>query len=110
MPTLTPRHHDGSLFAPVKSHIVVVHAGTQTHKLHLHNDAFWGWRLSDPRSGCCVLHVRGVHKGLPVSTKGFTLKEVKLLAFHQAEALIERVGSDKFNTVLAKAPTIGETA
>ena len=110
MPTLITRRQDGTLNAPVKSHLVVVHAGTQTYTLHLHNDPLWGWRLSDPRSGGCVLTVEGWHKGLPVSSKGFTLREIRVLAFHQAEALIERVGSDKFNAVLAKAPTIKDAA
>ena len=110
MPTIITRRQDGTLNAPVKSHLVVVHAGTQTYTLHLHNDPLWGWRLSDPRSGGCVLTVDGLYKGIRTSSKGFTLREIRVLAFHQAEALIERVGSDKFNAVLAKAATIGETA
>jgi hypothetical protein len=108
MPTITTRKQDGSVIATVKSHIIITHAGTQTYALHLHNDPVWGWRLSDPRSGGCVLHVAGQYKGIRTTTKGYTLKEIKALAFAQVEALIERIGSDRFNSTLAKAP-IGET-
>jgi hypothetical protein len=54
--------------------------------------------------------VGGWHKGLAVSSKGFSLREIRVFAHHQVETLIQRVGSDNFNSVLAKAATIGETA
>jgi hypothetical protein len=44
-----------------------------------------------------------MYKGCPVSTKGFSLKEVRAMAFAQVEGLIESIGSDHFNAVLDKA-------
>ena len=105
MPTIITRRKDGTPIATVKSHLVVVHAGTQTYTLHLHNDPVWHWRLSDPRSGGVVLHVAGQFKGIRTSSKGFTLREIRVLAHQQVEALIERIGSDRFNSTLAQAPT-----
>jgi hypothetical protein len=100
MPTITLRRQDGSEINTVKSHLLVCHAGTTTHTLHLHKDSVGEWAVSDPRSGGKVLRVQGFYKGCPVSTKGFTIAEARGLAQAQIDALIERVGSDRFNTIL----------
>lgn len=101
MPTITLRRKDGSEIETVKSHLLVCHAGTVTHTLHLHRDSLGFWTVSDPQSGGKVLMVIGEYKGMPVSSKGLSLREVRGLAQAQMDALIERVGSDRFNTIMA---------
>ena len=100
MPTITLRRKDGSEIETVKSHLLVCHAGTVTHTLHLHRDSLGFWAVSDPRTGGKVLHVQGQYKGVPCSSNGMLLREVRGLAQQQIDALIERVGSDRFNKVL----------
>jgi hypothetical protein len=100
MPTITLRRKDGSEISTVKSHLLVCHAGSVTHTLHLHRDSLGLWAVSDPRSGVKVLHVVGQFKGLPVASKGMTLREIRGSAQQQIDALIERVGSDRFNAIL----------
>lgn len=101
MPTITLRRKDGSEIETVKSHLLVCHAGTVTHTLHLHRDSLGFWTVSDPRSGGKVMAVTGVYKGMPVSSKGLSLREVRGPAQAQIDALIERVGSDRFNAIMA---------
>ena len=103
MPSITLRRKDGTEIETVKSHIVVVTAGTVTHALHLHRLTDGQWAVSDPASGGRLLYVMGNFKGIPCSSRGLTLKEAKACAFAQVEALIERIGSDRFNHVLAVA-------
>jgi hypothetical protein len=100
MPTITLRRKDGSEIETVKSHLLVCHAGSVTHTLHLHRDSLGFWAVSDPRSGGKVLHVQGQYKGVPCSSNGMLLRDIRGLAQQQIDALIERVGSDRFNTIL----------
>jgi hypothetical protein len=100
MPSITMRRKDGSKIGEAKSHPIVVTAGSTTRCLHLHKSPQDHWVVSDPRTGGIVLTVRGMYKGCPVSTKGFSLKEVRAMAFAQVEGLIESIGSDQFNAVL----------
>jgi hypothetical protein len=101
MPTITLRRRDGSEIETVKSHLVVVTAGTVTHTLHLHRLTDGQWCISDPASGGRLLYVEGCYKGVPCSSRGLTLREAKAMAFAQVEAWIEHIGSDRFNNVLA---------
>ena len=103
MPTITLRRKDGTEIETVKSHLVIVTAGTVTHALHLHRLTDGQWAVSDPATGGKVLYVEGRYKGVPCSSRGLTMREAKAMAFIQLEALIERIGSDKFNHVLAVA-------
>lgn len=100
MPTITLRRKDGSEISTAKSHLLVCHAGPVTHTLHLHKDSLGFWVVSDPRSGGKVLHVQGQYKGVPCSSNGMLLRDIRGLAQAQIDALIERVGSERFNKVL----------
>ena len=100
MPTITLRRKDGSEISTVKSHLLVCHAGAVTHTLHLHRDSFGSWVVSDPRTGGKVLHVIGWYKGVPVNSKSMTLKDARRYAQIDVDSLIERVGSDRFNSIL----------
>lgn len=100
MPNLITRTKSGDVIATVKSTVITVQAGTTTHMLHLHKDNLWHWCVSDPVSGGRVLAVVGQYKGIRTSSKGYSLREIKNLALAQVQALIERIGSDKFNSVV----------
>ena len=100
MPTITLRRKDGSEISTVKSHLLICHAGSVTHALHLHKDASGIWVVSDPVSGGQVLRVQGSYKGVPCSSYGMALRDIRGSAQAQIEALIERVGSDRFNAIL----------
>jgi hypothetical protein len=102
MPSITLRRKDGTEIETVKSHLVVCHAGSVTHTLHLHRDSLGFWVVSDPVSGGKVLHVTGQFQGLPVASKGMRLSEIRGLAFEQIESLIRRVGSARFNEILTR--------
>lgn len=81
---------------------LVVTAGTVTHKLALHKDHIGDWVVSDPKSGAAVIRsIRGWFKGCPVSTVGYSKKEALKRGLEEVEALIERIGSKKFNAVLS---------
>ena len=103
MPTITLRRKDGTEIETVKSHLVIVTAGTVTHALHLHKLTDGQWAVSDPATGGKVLYVEGRYNGVPCSSRGLTKSEAHAQAHAQVELLIARIGSDKFNRVLAVA-------
>ena len=103
--------------APIQSHLLVCHAGTETYTLHLHRDGGdrrEEWVVSDPVSGMKVCFVHDWYKGLKLSSRSLNKPRAFPLAVAQVEALIERVGSEKFNNVLAagraKAKKLDEVA
>lgn len=80
---------------------LIVIAGTETNRLALHRIAPGGhWMVSHPESGASVCPVRGPF-GTRVSDSRLTKREVFRFALDSVEELIERIGSDKFNAVLA---------
>lgn len=100
-PTFTLSRRDGATEDVAYTPLMVI-AGTQAHKLALHKDAVGDWVVSDPKSGAAVVRrISGWYKGCPVSLKGYTLKQAQAAALAEVEALIQRVGCDKFNAVLA---------
>ncbi len=100
-PTFTLRRRDGVAEQVAYTPLMVI-AGSEAHKLALHKDSLGHWVVSDPKSGAAVIrHVRGQYKGATVSSKGFTLKDIRQLALADVENLIQRVGADRFNQVLS---------
>jgi hypothetical protein len=91
---------DGSMIETKYSPIVVI-AGTETHKLALHQLPSGHWVVSDPKSGAKIVSVHGQYKGIRTSSRGLTKRELRVYALASVEALIEQIGSDKFNAVLA---------
>ena len=75
--------------------------GTETHKLALcrlvRGDE---WVVSDPRSGAKILTVRGDIKGVPCSSRTFPERLALELAMAELDALVNRIGSERFNAVL----------
>lgn len=100
-PTFQALLRDGTT-APVEYTPLIVIAGSETHKLALHKNPHGIWAVSDPKSGAGVIRaVDGQYKGIRVSSRGLTLKEIRQLALADVENLIARIGSEKFNAVLA---------
>ena len=101
MPTFTMRHKDGTTEETKYTELMVI-AGAQVHKLALHKTALGNWVVSDPKSGAAIVrNLSGWFKGCPISTRGFTLREVRALAQGEVDNLIARIGSDRFNAALA---------
>lgn len=101
MPTFTLRRKDGTTESAKYTELMVI-AGTQVHKLALHKTALGNWAVSDPKAGAAIVrNIAGWHKGAPVSTRNFTLREVRALALSEVDNLIARVGADRFNATLA---------
>ncbi len=90
------RHHQCPYW-PIK-----VTVGNVAHTFALHRDDNGHYKVSDIKSGACVLaRVTGLYKGIACSTKGFTLAEIKILAEVQVTMLADRCGNAKFNAVVA---------
>jgi len=105
-PTYIPYYKEGSPSADNPKEIaytpLIVIAGSETHKLALHKDADGVWCVADPKSGALVVKsVCGQYKGIRISSRGLTLKEVRQLAIADVELIISRIGSTRFNDVLA---------
>lgn len=99
--TFTLRRRGGGI-EEVSYHALMVIAGAEVHKLALHKDIVGDWVVSHPASGACVVRkIPGWYKGCPVSLRGATLKEAKQLAMAEVEALISRIGTERFNATLA---------
>lgn len=98
--TFTLRRKDGSSELVDYTPLLII-AGSVPRKLALHKDSLGHWVVSDPVSGGCVVrHVTGQYRGVTVSSRGVTLREVRQLALTDVEGLIARVGAEKFNSVL----------
>jgi hypothetical protein len=101
MPSFTLLRRDGTSEVTEYTPLVVV-AGTEVHKLALHKDHIGDWVVSDPKSGAAIIRrIRGWFKGCPVSTTGYSKKEALRRGLDEVEALIEHIGSEKFNAVLS---------
>ena len=81
---------------------LMVIAGSTVHRLALHKSATGIWMVADPKSGAVVIRaVQGQFAGLRPGRKVMTLKEIRQLALADVELLIGRIGSERFNSVLA---------
>lgn len=80
---------------------LIVIAGTEVHKLALHQDLLGAWYVSHPSIGYQICPVHGIYKGIRVSSRGISKKEIKQLALADVELVIQRLGSDKFNATIA---------
>lgn len=61
------------------------------------------WIVSDPVSGYRLLRVSARYKGMPISSADLTLKQARMLALADIDALVDRVGLDKFEAVIDRA-------
>jgi hypothetical protein len=108
-PTFTPRNPQGDALDPIEFTPLIYIVGTQTHRFALHREInrlpepYREWTVSEPQLGMNLTRVHGQHMGMPVSSKGFTLKDARNAAMHSLDMLVERIGSDKFNARIASA-------
>lgn len=103
-PTFTARYASGKTEVFSYTPLIVI-SGSEVHKLALHKDGLGFWQVSHPTSGAMVCHVNGSWKGIRVASQGFSLKEIRQLAQSDVDAVINRVGTEKFNQVLAAGKT-----
>jgi len=96
---------------PVKYDRLIYTRGTGVHIFALHRDAQRDWVVSDPVSGYAVLRIRSTYKGLPMASRSLSLSEARQCALADLDDLVDRVGIDKFESVLdvAHARAKGET-
>jgi hypothetical protein len=95
---------------PVKYDRLIYTRGTGAHIFALHRDAQRDWIVSDPVSGYAVLRIRSTYKGLPVASRSLNLSEARQCALADLDDLVDRIGIDKFESVLdaAHARATGE--
>ena len=99
-PTYHAPFKDGSTKVIAYPPLIVI-AGTQTHRLALHKNDYEMWVVADPRTGALVVKsVAGQWRGIRVSSRGLSMTEVRQLAIADVEAIIARLGTDRFNAVL----------
>ena len=85
---------------PTKYDPLIYTRQTSVWRLALHKSARQ-WIVSDPASGAKICAVTALYKGLPVASRDLTLKQARLHALADLDALVDRVGFDRFAAVLA---------
>jgi hypothetical protein len=90
--------------------------GTRAHIFALHREPTPGvpatrrdWIVSDPVSGYRLLRVNAHFKGMPISSASLTLTQARQCALADIDALVDRVGLDKFETVIDRAHASAQT-
>jgi hypothetical protein len=99
-------NHRKPIGNPVPYTALIFTAGVVTHRLALHREntmapaKYREWQVSHPGIGAKICRVTSSHKGVPVSSAGLTVTQARAAAVAELEALCDRIGSDKFNTVI----------
>lgn len=97
----------GGKSEPVEYYPIIYLRGTDAWRLALHREPVHAgkgeWIVSDPVSGYRVCRVTATYKGVPVSSKDLTVPQAREMAMLQLDATVERVGLERFASVLAKA-------
>lgn len=71
----------------------------EVYKFALHKVAGL-WIVSHIESGAKVCNVNALYKGMPVSSRGLTLRQARIDALDTIDALVDRIGFDKFDSVI----------
>lgn len=97
----------GGQIIPTKYDRLLYTRGHRAHIFALHREhsktARKEWIVSDPVSGYRLLRVKAHYKGMPISSADLTLKQARMLALADIDALVDRVGLDKFESVIDRA-------
>jgi len=90
--------------------------GHRAHIFALHREPTPGvpatrrdWIVSDPVSGYRLLRVDASYKGMSISSRSLTLAEARQCALADIDALVDRVGLEKFETVIDRAHASAQT-
>ena len=113
-PIFTMRVKGSDTTVDVKYDRLLYTRGTRAHIFALHREHTAGipknrreWIVSDPVSGYRLLRVNAHFKGMPISSRSLTLAEARQCALADIDALVDRVGLEKFETVIDRAQTLG---
>ena len=87
---------------PTKYHGLIYTRMSDIFDLALHKTDR-DWVISEPVSGCRILRVSAFFKGCPVVSDCLTLKQAREAALIDLDALVDRVGFDKFKAVISDA-------
>ena len=74
--------------------------------LHRESDKHPNWIISDPVSGYRVCWVLATYKGMPVASGSLTQRQAQQCALVDLDALVDRVGLERFSAVLSAAQTL----
>ena len=84
--------------------------GHRAHIFALHREPTPGvpaarreWIVSDPVSGYRLLRVDASYKNMPISSASLTLKQARACALANIDRLVDRVGLEKFESVIDAA-------
>lgn len=58
------------------------------------------WIVSDPNSGAKICMVTATYKGMPVASGDLSLKNARLAALADIDAIVDKIGFDRFSAVL----------
>lgn len=99
----------GGTSHPVEYYPIVFLRGSEAWRLALHREPVLAgkgdWTISDPVSGYRVARVTATHKGVPVSSKHLTVNQARAAALVDLDLTVDRIGLDRFSTILNQAQT-----
>lgn len=89
---------------------IIYTRGHEMWRLALHREPVLAgkgeWIVSDPVSGYRVCRIDATYKGMPISSRTLTQKQAQACALVDLDLLVDRIGLERFSTVLnaAQAP------
>lgn len=97
----------GGTSHPVEYYPIVFLRGSEAWRLALHREPVLAgkgdWIVSDPVSGYRVARVTANHKGMPVASRHLTVSQARAAALADLDLTVDRIGLDRFSTILNKA-------
>ena len=97
-------------------HPIIFVRGSDAWRLALHREPVHAgksdWIMSDPVSGyrvCRVCRVTATYKGMPVASRDLTVPQARAAALADLDAIVDRVGLERFTRVLNEAQKSKET-
>ena len=115
-PTFSMRVKGSDKTVDVKYDRLLYTRGHRAHIFALHREAQPSipakarqWIVSDPVSGYRLLRVSAHYKGMPISSRSLTLADARQCALADIDALVDRVGLEKFETVIDRAHASAQT-
>ena len=84
----------------VKCHPLIYTRLNGVYKLALHKSGRH-WQVSEYKCGAKVCTVTSSYKGMPVASGDLPLKQARLAALIDLDALVDRVGFDRFDAAIA---------
>jgi len=109
-PTFSMRVKGSDQTVDVKYDRLLYTRGHRAHIFALHREQTAGipkdrreWIVSDPVSGYRLLRVNAHIKSMPISSASLTLTQARQYALADIDALVDRVGLEKFEAVIDAA-------